>query len=571
MGPALSLRRDRVTGAMRRTIFGLLAAAWMVSAVRPAPAAAAEVVDRVHFDNGGIAAVEIVYPNDPDQTCPTKIRKPLRARYRGDLQIVHTDDGRLAIVDQLTFAEYLQGLAEVPRSWPAETLRAQVIAARSYALYHIANPRSGAAQIGYDICSTDRCQVYRGVAVEQGAFGEAWVSAVRDTAGLALVYDGKPIQAFYFSTSSGTTRSNEEVFGGAPLPYLKPVPGADDDSPMARWTVEVPLTELAAILRRDGLWGERAIDEVRRDGSRIVISGGGASARPTVSSFRSALNGEAPCVSAERYPPRRADGSKLPQTLPSSRFDVSVSGGVARLSGRGWGHDVGMSQYGARALAEQGKPAADILAYYYGGLRPQRVAEPGAIRVMVAEGAIRIRITPENGGTLRTESGSVIGAGETYEITPGATGATVARVNAGTATPVLTVTATGEGTIESFKAFTLPVRLSGPARVTAILSKGDAEVRCDPEQSLESGEHPLTVALTDAAGAPLSDGDYSLIVEAFDGIDRVRLTAPVALRRPPASNAPSGSTFAAAPVLAGVAAALTALILIALTLRRRRF
>lgn len=545
----------------------LVLALLFAAGVLPARSA---VVERLRFDNGGVASVEIIYPNDPAQTCQTKIKKPLRARYRGDLEIVQTDDGRLAIVDEITFPEYLYGLGEVPRSWPEETLRAQVIAARSYALYQIAHPRPGAQTIGYDICSTDRCQVYRGVAVEQGAFGERWVKAVDDTAGLSLMHEGRSIQAFYFSTSSGTTRGNNEVFGGPPQPYFKPVPGKDESSPMANWTVRVPLSDLGPILRRDDLWGSEPVTSVRREGARMVIAGGGKTARPTATSFRSALNTEASCAFPGKYPPKRSDGSKLPQTLPSIRFDVSVSGSDAVLTGRGWGHDVGMSQYGAKALAEQGKSAADILAYYYGGLRPSKTTEPGAIRVMVAEAAIKIRITPEDGGTLRTGSGGVIGAGETYEITPGSGGAKVARVKAGAVEPALSVEAAGDGTLESFTKYTIAVSLSAPARITAVVMRAGAEVRREPETSFERGEHPITVAMTDAGGNELPDGDYEVAIEAFDGIDRVRLVKPVAIARParPDSRAPGAPSSARVP--AAVAAGALVLIVLGVTLARRR-
>ncbi|HVL89145.1 MAG TPA: SpoIID/LytB domain-containing protein [Actinomycetota bacterium] len=520
---------------MRKVLLPLLALA-LLATLAPSRAA---VVERLRFDNGGVASVEVIYPNSPNQTCESKIKKPWRARYRGALEVVMTDDNRLAIVDEITFPEYLYGLGEVPRSWPEETLRAQVIAARSYALYQLRNPRPGAQSIGYDICSTDRCQVYRGVAVEQGAFGERWVKAVDDTEGMVLTHGGDPVQAFYFSTSSGTTRGNNEVFGGPPRPYFNPVPGKDDGSPMARWTVRIPLAELGPILRRDGLWGSEPITSVRRDGARMVISGGGKTQRPTATSFRSTLNSEASCAFPGKYPPRRSDGSKLPQTVPSIRFEVSVSGSDAVITGRGWGHDVGMSQYGAKALAEEGKSAADILAYYYGGLRPQKITEPGAIRVMVAEGAIKIRITPEGGGTLRTGAGGVIGQGETYEITPGAGGVKVARVKAGTVEPTLSVEAAGEGTLNEDETFTLPVKLSAPARITAVVLRGETEVRREPESSFERGEHEITVAMTGADGKPLADGTYDVAVEAFDGIDRVRFVTPVAISRPPAPRSSS--------------------------------
>src|SRR5207245_5723213 len=138
---------------------------------------------------------------------------------------------RLAIIDRLTFDEYLQGISEMPRSWPLEALKAQVVAARTYALYQLTHPRPSGQTLGYDICSTDQCQVYRGLSVEQGAFGEAWVHAVAATRGRVLRYHGHLIQTFYHSTSPGRTKPSFP--GGSPVPYLRSVPGQDDGSPLA--------------------------------------------------------------------------------------------------------------------------------------------------------------------------------------------------------------------------------------------------------------------------------------------------------------------------------------------------
>src|SRR5688572_14746595 len=200
-----------------------------LASVSLAPARAANTGDpslqRLHLSPSASTTFKIVAEYDnAGVTCEANKRKPLRARYAGKLEIVRAGDGSLALVNELTFQDYLEGLAEVPRSWPMETLKAQVVAARSYALYHLR--RGGNSTIGYDLCSTDACQVYRGLQVSEGAFGDAWKRAVRDTTGRVLVYSGAPIEAFYFSTSWGRTVSNTEGFGSStPLPYLKPASG----------------------------------------------------------------------------------------------------------------------------------------------------------------------------------------------------------------------------------------------------------------------------------------------------------------------------------------------------------
>jgi len=113
---------------------------------------------------------EGLYPQKK-KVCDFKQPKPLRAKYRGRLELVLRDDGSVGVIDALSFSNYLRGLAEVPPSWPIEALEAQVIAARSYALQSLRATQASAASRGYDICSTDQCQVYRGASIELGAFG----------------------------------------------------------------------------------------------------------------------------------------------------------------------------------------------------------------------------------------------------------------------------------------------------------------------------------------------------------------------------------------------------------------
>jgi len=128
---------------------------------------------------------EGLYPQKKG-VCDFKQPKPLRAKYRGRLEMVLRNDGSIGVIDALSFSNYLRGLAEVPSSWPQEALKAQVIAARSFALQSLRASQSLSGGRGYDICSTDACQVYRGAAIELGAFGERWVQAVESTRGRVL-------------------------------------------------------------------------------------------------------------------------------------------------------------------------------------------------------------------------------------------------------------------------------------------------------------------------------------------------------------------------------------------------
>lgn len=499
--------------------------------------------------------VQAVYSN-AGVTCEAKRRKDLRARYRGRLEIVRQSDGRIAIIDHVTFDEYLRGLAEVPSSWPYETLKAQVVAARSYGLYHLRHRSSTAERLGYDICSTDQCQVYRGVQVEQGAFGDAWIRAVTETRGRALLYDGAPIQAFYHSTSPGKTKRSFP--GGTPLPYLASVDGQDGDSPLARWNVRIPLAHLGPILAEDGEWSGGAVTSVRLDGSTVRLGGSAGSRSLAKSDFRGALNREASCVYPDDYPTLGSTGKKLPQTVPSIDFSLAQDGDDAVLTGRGWGHGVGMSQYGARSLGERGKSYDDILAYFYAGLRPKKVEEPGRIRVLVVEDARLVRVAIEGTATVETATGSALAPGDRFEVR-GGDALDIRRGVGPSLTPVLTVDVTSPPpAISPAGTITVGYTLSGAAKVVLIVRLAGSEVLRTAEVSQISGPNVLRVPLTaespspspTGSGAaepsvspsvtptstttvtvsptPLATGSYEVVVEAFDGIDRVR-TPPVEL------------------------------------------
>jgi stage II sporulation protein D (peptidoglycan lytic transglycosylase) len=106
------------------------------------------------------------------------------------------------------------------------------------------------------------------------------------------------------------------------------------------------------------------------------------------STFRDAVNAWGPCLKPGRYPP-----GSLPVTVPSRWMTMSSGPNAVVATGRGWGHGAGMVQWGAYGKARRGLSAPDILAYYYGGLRPEPFPEPGLIHVQVASGLDRLRVS----------------------------------------------------------------------------------------------------------------------------------------------------------------------------------
>ncbi|MGH8875083.1 MAG: SpoIID/LytB domain-containing protein, partial [Acidimicrobiia bacterium] len=334
--------------------------------------------------------------------------------YAGLLRVGGFPDG-LALVEQVSPEAYLLGIQEVPFSWDLDALRAQAVAARTYLAWTLSRGRSSAGErYGYDICATDACQVYGGLDQVRGSGGDRWAAAVRQTAGEVLVYGGAPAQALYSSTSGGRTRSSQDVFtSGTSLPYLQAVPSPGEDSPLVDWGFALTEEEMALLLEEAGVSSGELYDvrvDITEDGQgpwTVVVASDAGTRRIPTWEFRGMVN-RAADVLGDRLPALRPDGRPYPQAVLSPTYTVTRTwtvvpptdgspfrlGLVYRFRGHGWGHLVGMSQYGAQAMAERGVSYGDILAHYYGGLRPQAASDllPEVVEVGIAEGADEVRI-----------------------------------------------------------------------------------------------------------------------------------------------------------------------------------
>jgi stage II sporulation protein D len=175
-------------------------------------------------------------------------------RYRGGLEIRASALGGVSAINAVAIDDYVRGVVagEMPASWPQEALRAQAVAARTYAL---ATTKDGD---GFDQYSDTRSQVYDGIAGETPATD----AAVAGTAGEIVAYDGKPIVTYYFSASGGRTENIENVFiGAAPAPYLVSVDDPyDDASPRHRW---VRTMSLRSAQRRLGSLVKGSLSRIR--------------------------------------------------------------------------------------------------------------------------------------------------------------------------------------------------------------------------------------------------------------------------------------------------------------------
>jgi stage II sporulation protein D len=266
--------------------------------------------------------------------------------YPGALEIIRSGDA-LTVINELPLEEYLAGAvkAEAGDKMPLEMLKAQAVVARTYAAYH---QRLNAEKTFHLVASTLNQQYIGRVPTDS----PVWV-AVNETAGQVLLWNGELFPAFYHTDSGGHTEDPRVVFATGTMPALKPVrvefPSA---SPHHRWRLDLPLADLSAALLRGGISVGRvvALDVLERSTSLRVA--------------RIAVRGTAGTVTLRGNDLRRLVGY---DTLKSTLFAVAVAGPVARFVGRGYGHGVGLDQWSAKTMADQGYTAQQIVAYYYPG------------------------------------------------------------------------------------------------------------------------------------------------------------------------------------------------------------
>ncbi len=265
--------------------------------------------------------------------------------YRGQIQLVR-DNGGFTAVNILSLEEYLYSVVpkEVSKEWPMEALKAQSVAARTYAMSRM-NSRNNH---DFDMVCTQMDQVYGGYESER----ERTTRAVDDTRGEILVFDGEPIICYFHANSGGVTEDSYQAFGirraylrATPDPYSKNTPGY-------RWSLRISAKELQRRLIAKG-YGVGSI-------SSVIISDkspSGRVKRVKIFHARGVTDIEG---NAFRW---KVDSTMMRSTL----FGVRKDGNYFIFEGYGYGHGVGMSQWGCYSQARQGKDYKNILGFYYPG------------------------------------------------------------------------------------------------------------------------------------------------------------------------------------------------------------
>lgn len=396
--------------------------------------------DRIlfQFDEGKDGALGIL----PDVTGAEDVRTWFSGyKYRGGFTYQRLTGGNLTVVNVVELEDYVKGVVcyEMGREWPLEALKAQAICARTYALkrlnYH--------GSLGFDVCNTDYCQVYRGVGSGRAGYGPSDTSdrAVEETAGEVLWYRETLADTFFSSSHGGASESAYYIWGtnmdkypylcGVEDPYEETVADKNSNS---SWTVKYTSSELTKRLQSYGYGTNTSVDRLELTYSalgnviqvkvcyangqsntitprskvgirsafgvnsiRFTVNGQtlqeGSGSKPSTGGGY-AVNGSGTLTSLEGLYTISGSGtteqagedlyaisgtgktSKLEENSGSGENTggsnqgggtVTVSGSSYVFNGSGWGHQVGLSQYGANAMAQLGFSYDEIVEFYFPG------------------------------------------------------------------------------------------------------------------------------------------------------------------------------------------------------------
>lgn len=264
--------------------------------------------------------------------------------YRGSLIIfTNNEDKNITVANELDMEEYLFSVvpSEIPYKWHKESLKAQSVAARSYAYGYLGRRKKR----GYDLESSVEDQVYLGVKSEKTATSDA----VKETSGLILVdKDNNPLIALYHSSGGGYTDSIENLWEKEdikPSVHIQPRPDYDDNSPHFNWSRTYTISEINSLLMSLNVGNIKNITPLSRSISNRVT--------------------KVKIIGTNGDKIIRGEELRLLIKLPSSKFNLKFKDDFVFFAGRGYGHGLGLSQWGSKELAENGFTYKEILTHYY--------------------------------------------------------------------------------------------------------------------------------------------------------------------------------------------------------------
>lgn len=265
----------------------------------------------------------------------------IKRNYGGAISF-RVNNKKLDIVNRVEMDEYLKGVLpkEMSPSFPMESLKAQALCSRSFAI----NNYNKFIKNGYNLDDTTRSQVYYGKDVEEKTTNKA----VEETIGQVIKYDGKVAETIFCASSGGYTVASSEAWGGNSVPYLI---SKEDPYSVHPWKYELKNSDLKKLNLSDVFSVSLDYNNSNRvNNLTFATSKGDVKIKAT--DFRKKI------------------GNTI---IKSTLFDVNVIGNKVFVSGKGYGHGVGMSQYGAVEMAKKGSNYKDIIEFYFPGTNIEKI------------------------------------------------------------------------------------------------------------------------------------------------------------------------------------------------------
>lgn len=299
----------------------------------------------------------------------------LSRTYSGALLLSPSRTG-ISVTNECDLEQYVEGVlaCECPAGFQPEAIKAMAVATRSYSYRKAYLAQS-------ELCDTTHCQVYRG----SGGIPTSITEAVRATEGVFALYDGEVIDAVYSSDCGGYTAANEEAWKGTqPIPYLRSV--EDAPSPKGEpycavnrghtWSLHVPLSRLQALAGRAATQLKVDLLDLSPSGRvRQLLLSPLTSAAPAVAGATASVTALTKLFTGEQW--RQVLGAAAVKSL---KFEVKVTANGIELQGCGYGHGVGLCQFGANGMARQGSRFDQILRHYYTGITLGDAPDPDEAR-----------------------------------------------------------------------------------------------------------------------------------------------------------------------------------------------
>ena len=366
--------------------------------IQPAPERVVAVApgENVAVVFGGSSGVLQIHPKQENN--PYSLKLGNGRIYRGDLEVRRLSGSDMTLINIVPFEQYLYGVvpSEMQANSHMEALKAQAVASRSYAI----NTMGKHEKHGFNLCSTTHCHVYKGLGEETPNTNKA----VDDTKGKNVIYNGKTASVFYFSSSGGRTESNKYVWGFE-YPYLQSVEDKYESGKSHNYNWEKTLTaaKIKEIMVQKGfdlgdIFGVKVTKRSEAGRAAELIIDGSKEDRTYVRGdcrnvfsldsqwYNISTDADAVIKPKDGAPEASSLGGKKVITSSgvktlstSSNVNVIGKDGIKKtipsiptsykFSGKGWGHAIGMSQEGAKGMANAGFTYDQILTHYFPGTK----------------------------------------------------------------------------------------------------------------------------------------------------------------------------------------------------------